>query len=75
PLSEEVTPNYYRSIVQTPYKEERSDILPQTFFMQEENKLKTFSSDDIPLKQKENELTDEYSTLIAGAEIHIKGQT
>ncbi|HEP1801180.1 TPA: M3 family oligoendopeptidase [Streptococcus suis] len=75
PLFEELTTNYYRVIVQTPYKEELSDILPETFFMQAENKLKTFSSAVIPLFQKENELTDEYSKLIAGAEIDFQGQT
>ena len=75
PLFEELTTNYYRVIVQTPYKVELADILPETFFMQAENKLKTFSSDVIPLFQKENELTDEYSKLIAGAEIDFQGQT
>lgn len=75
PLFEELTTNYYRVIVQSPFKTELTDILPETFFMQAENKLKTFSSEVIPLFQKENELTDEYSKLIAGAEIDFQGKT
>ncbi len=75
PLFEELTTNYYRIITKTPYKAELADILPETFFKLAENKLKTFSAEVIPLFQKENELTDEYSKLIAGAAIEFQGKT
>ncbi|WP_155972557.1 M3 family oligoendopeptidase [Streptococcus ruminantium] len=75
PLFEELTTNYYRVITKTPFKTELADILPETFFKQAENKLKTFSSEVIPLFQKENQLTDEYSKLIAGAAIEFQGKT
>ncbi|MDQ8764767.1 M3 family oligoendopeptidase [Streptococcus ruminantium] len=75
PLFEELTTNYYRVITKTPFKTELADILPETFFKQAENKLKTFSSEVIPLFQKENQLTDEYSKLIAGATIEFQGKT
>ncbi|MDQ8780705.1 M3 family oligoendopeptidase [Streptococcus ruminantium] len=75
PLFEELTTNYYRVITKTPFKTELADILPETFFKQAENKLKTFSSEVIPLFQKENQLTDEYSKLIADAAIEFQGKT
>lgn len=75
PLFEELFTEYYRVIVASPFRSELGDLLPETFFMLAENKLKTFSSEAIPLFQKENELTDQYSKLIAGAEIDFQGQT
>ncbi len=75
PLFEELTTNYYRIITKTPYKAELADILPETFFKLAENKLKTFSSEAIPLFQKENELIDAYNKLIAGAAIEFQGKT
>lgn len=75
PLFEELFTEYYRVIVASSFRSELGDLLPETFFMLAENKLKTFSSEAIPLFQKENELTDQYSKLIAGAEIDFQGQT
>lgn len=75
PLFDELTTHYYRIITKTPFKNELTDILPDTFFKQAENKLKTFSSEVIPLFQKENELIDEYNKLIAGAAIDFQGKT
>ncbi|MDG3131516.1 M3 family oligoendopeptidase [Streptococcus suis] len=75
PLFDELTTHYYCIITKTPFKNELADILPDTFFKQAENKLKTFSSEVIPLFQKENELIDEYNKLIAGAAIDFQGKT
>lgn len=74
PLFADVFNDYYRVIVQTPFREELADILPATFFQLAENKLKTFSSDLIPLFQQENELIDRYNKVIAGSEIAFQGQ-
>lgn len=75
PLFDELTTDYYRVILDSPFRDQLSDLLPDTFFMLAENKLKTFSSAAIPLFQKENELVDDYNKLIAGAEIAFQGKT
>ncbi len=75
PLFEELTTNYYRVVVDSPYREDLSDFLPKTFFLLAENKLQTFSSAAIPLFQKENELVDRYNNLMATAQMDFRGQT
>lgn len=75
PLFDELTTDYYRVIVASPFRDQLGDLLPDTFFMLAENKLKTFSSAAIPLFQKENELVDDYNKLIAGAEIAFQSKT
>ncbi|MER0123969.1 M3 family oligoendopeptidase [Streptococcus sp. ZJ93] len=75
PLFEELTTAYYQAVLACPYRAELSEFLPETFFMLAENKQKIFSSEAIPLFQKENELVDQYRDLIAGAKIDFQGQT
>ncbi|CQR25324.1 oligopeptidase [Streptococcus varani] len=75
PLFSELSTNYYRVIVDSPYRKELADLLPETFFMLAENQLQTFSSEAIPLFQKENELVDQYNNLMATAKLDFRGQT
>ena len=75
PLFDELWTNYYRVIVDSPYRPDLTELLPETFFMLAENKLQTFSSEAIPLFQKENELVDQYSNLMATAQLDFRGQT
>lgn len=75
PLFEELTTNYYRVLLESPFREELSSFLPETFFMLAENKLITFSSEAIPLFQKENELVDRYNNLMATAKMEFRGET
>ena len=75
PLFDELWTNYYRVIVDSPYRPDLADLLPETFFMLAENRLQTFSSDAIPLFQKENELVDQYNNLMATAQLDFRGQT
>lgn len=75
PLFDELWTNYYRVIVDSPYRSDLTDLLPETFFMLAENKLQTFSSVAIPLFQKENELVDQYNNLMATAQLDFRGQT
>lgn len=74
PLFDELTTSYYSVIVNSPFRSDLADLLPDTFFKLAENKLKTFSADLIPLFQKENELVDSYNNLIAGAAISFQGK-
>ena len=75
PLFTELWTNYYRVIVDSPYRPDLADFLPETFFLLAENQLQTFSSEAIPLFQKENELVDQYSNLMATAQLDFRGQT
>lgn len=75
PLFEELTTNYYRVLLASPFREDLSSFLPETFFMLAENKLTTFSSEAIPLFQKENELVDRYNNLMATAQMEFRGKT
>lgn len=75
PLFGELSTNYYKVVLDSPYREDLRSFLPETFFMLAENQLKTFSSEIIPLLQKENELIDQYSQLKAQAQIDFQGQT
>lgn len=74
PLFEELKTDFCRVLLDSPYRKELGDILPNTFFMMAENKLKTFSPEIIPLLQKENELVDAYNNLIASAKINFRDQ-
>jgi M3 family oligoendopeptidase len=47
----------------------------ELMFKQAETELKTFSPEIIPLLQKENKLSTEYSKLLASAEIEFEGKT
>lgn len=75
PLFDELMTNYYRVVVDSPFRKELGDFLPETFFMLAENKLKTFSSEAIPLFQKENQLVDHYNNLMATARLDFRGET
>lgn len=75
PLFDELWTNYYRVIVESPYRTNLADLLPETFFMLAENQLQTFSSEAIPLFQKQNELVDQYNNLMATAQLKFNGQT
>lgn len=74
PLFSELTTNYYRVLLESPFRNDLSDELPETFFKLAENQLKTFSPEIIPFLQKENELRDEYTKLIASAEVDFQGK-
>ncbi|KXT78276.1 M3 family oligoendopeptidase [Streptococcus sp. DD13] len=75
PLFGELKTNYYQAVLDSPFRTALEEALPQTFFLQAENQLKTFSPDAISLFQEENSLVDQYSKLIAGAQIDFQGET
>lgn len=75
PLYEEVLSGYYKAVLASPYRQDLSNILPETFFLLAENKLATFSSEAIPLLQKENELVDRYNKLMATAQMDFQDGT
>ncbi|MET3557949.1 M3 family oligoendopeptidase [Streptococcus rupicaprae] len=75
PLFKELTTDYYRAALDSPFRKDLGEFLPETFFLMAENQLQTFSAEAIPLFQKENELVDQYNNLMATAQMDFRGQT
>ena len=75
PLFDELWTNYYRVIVDSPYRPDLADLLPETFFMLAENRLQNLFIWCHSLFPKENELVDQYNNLMATAQLDFRGQT
>ncbi|MGY3724444.1 oligoendopeptidase, M3 family [Granulicatella balaenopterae] len=75
PLFAELNNLYYAAVLDSTYREDLKEVLPETFFMLAENARKTFSPEIIELLQKENELVDAYKNLIASAQLDFQGKT
>ena len=75
PVLEEYITEYYRSLVQSPYRSELEQEWGTQLFRIAEISLKTFHPSIIEDLQAENKRTTEYSKLIASAQIEFDGQT
>ncbi|MDO4432914.1 MAG: M3 family oligoendopeptidase [Aerococcaceae bacterium] len=75
PIIEEWSTDYVRAVLNSPFRKELEQYLPETFFSMSENALRTFDPKIIPLLQEENKLSTEYDKLKASASIEYKGQT
>lgn len=74
PIIREWITNYYRTVLESPFRKELEAKIPITFFLKAEQGLKIFTPEIIPLLQKENKLMSEYNSLMAGAEVDYKGE-
>lgn len=74
PLYNSLNTGYLKVLLASPFKNDLSDLLPDTYFAMAENQLKTFSDDAIELFQRENTLRVEYDRLIASAQIDFQGE-
>lgn len=74
PLYQSLNTAYVKVLLESSYRQELSDLLPETYFAMAENQLKTFADEAIELFQQENTLSDEYDQLIASAEIEFQGE-
>ncbi|MBD3948321.1 M3 family oligoendopeptidase [Tuanshanicoccus lijuaniae] len=75
PVINEWETAYYKAILQSSFRNELDDLLPEPFFKMAENGLRVFDAKIIPLLQMENKLISEYDKLIASAEIEYNGKT
>lgn len=75
PLYDEIYDDYYRALLDSPYRQDLITVLPEQYFKMAEYKLKTFSPEVIELLQKENELSSRYDKLIASAKIDFEHKT
>ena len=74
PLVEEYVSQFYKALIDSPFRQELENHYGSQLFHLAEAQLKTFSPEIIPLLQKENKLSSEYSRLIASAKIDFQGE-
>ncbi|PLR85754.1 M3 family oligoendopeptidase [Bacillus sp. V33-4] len=74
PELEGLVTEYYKALLDSPYRTELEQKWGSQLFALAEAQLKTFSPEIIPLLQKENKLSSEYTKLIASAKIQFEGE-
>lgn len=75
PLYTEIHTEYYQAVLDSAYRKELEEVLPETFFKMAEFQLRAFDPSVIDLLQKENDLSSQYQKLIAAAQIPYDGKT
>ncbi|PLR81423.1 M3 family oligoendopeptidase [Bacillus canaveralius] len=74
PELEGLVTEYYKALLDSPYRTKLEQKWGSQLFALAEAQLKTFSPEIIPLLQKENKLSSEYTKLIASAKIQFEGE-
>jgi M3 family oligoendopeptidase len=74
PEVEGLVTKYYQALVDSKYRQELEDKWGPQLFALAEGQLKTFKPEIVPLLQKENRLSSEYTKLIASAKINFEGE-
>ncbi|MDQ1146913.1 M3 family oligoendopeptidase [Bacillus sp. SORGH_AS 510] len=74
PEIEGLATKYYQALVESPFRSELEEKWGKQLFSLAEGQLKTFKPEIVPLLQKENRLSTEYTKLIASAKIDFEGE-
>jgi M3 family oligoendopeptidase len=74
PEVEGLASKYYEALISSPFRSELEQKWGRQLFDLAEGQLKTFHPDIIPLLQKENKLSSEYTKLVASAKIMFEGE-
>ncbi|OIK14540.1 M3 family oligoendopeptidase [Bacillus sp. MUM 13] len=74
PEIEELVSQYYKELVSSNFRSQLEEKWGTQLFALADAQLKTFSPEIIPLLQKENKLSTEYTQLIASAKIDFEGE-
>jgi M3 family oligoendopeptidase len=74
PHYQELITDYYRALVDSPFRQELSNLWGNQLFTIAEMTLKTFSSAVIEDLQQENRLASRYKQLLASASIFFEGE-
>ena len=74
PKVDDLVTNYYKALVGSSFRTELEAKWGTQLFAIAEAQIKSFSSDVIPMMQKENKLTSEYQQLIASAKIEFEDE-
>ena len=73
PEVQEFSQQWTLTLLKSPFRKEFEEEFGSLMFINAEIALKSFSPDIIPEMQKENELTTEYSKLLASAQVPFEG--
>jgi M3 family oligoendopeptidase len=74
PLFQGLTVDYYKSLINSKFKEELIKKIPPQYFTKAEMEIKTFSEEVVEDLQEENKLQSEYDKLISSAKISFDGK-
>jgi M3 family oligoendopeptidase len=74
PEVEGLATKYYQALVESTFRCELEEKWGMQLFALAEGQLKTFKPEIVPLLQKENRLSTEYTKLIASAKIDFEGE-
>ncbi|PLR97490.1 M3 family oligoendopeptidase [Bacillus sp. T33-2] len=74
PEVEGLTTKYYEALLKSPFRNELEEQWGKQLFYLAEAQLKQFSPVIVPLLQKENKLSTEYTKLVASAKIMFEGE-
>ncbi|MEH7308382.1 M3 family oligoendopeptidase [Neobacillus drentensis] len=74
PEIEGLVTKYYQVLVQSKFRHELEEKWGKQLFALAEGQLKTFKPEIVPLLQKENRLSTEYTKLMASAKIDFEGE-
>lgn len=74
PEVEGLITKYYQALVQSKFRKNLEEKWGQQLFALAESQLNTFKPEIIPLLQKENRLSTEYTKLVASAKIQFEGE-
>ncbi|MHA6259434.1 M3 family oligoendopeptidase [Sporosarcina sp. CAU 1771] len=75
PEYQELETAYYKELVATPFRAELEDKWGSQLFALADNSISSFSPAIVPLLQKENKLSSDYSKLVASAQIEFDGKS
>lgn len=75
PLYEDLNCEFYKSIVNSKFKQNIIDSFSRQFYNICEDSLKSFSKEIIKDLQEENKLCSQYTKLLASAKLQYKGET
>jgi M3 family oligoendopeptidase len=74
PEIEGLVTKYYQALVDSKFRNELEEKWGKQLFALAEGQLKTFKPEIVPLLQKENRLSTEYTKLLASAKIDFEGE-
>jgi M3 family oligoendopeptidase len=74
PEIEGLVTQYYQALVNSKFRNELESKWGKQLFALAEGQLKTFKPEIVPLLQKENRLSTEYTKLVASAKINFEGE-
>ncbi|MDQ0198390.1 M3 family oligoendopeptidase [Neobacillus ginsengisoli] len=74
PEVEGLVTKYYQALVHSKFRTELEEKWGRQLFALAEGQLKTFKPEIVPMLQKENRLSTEYTKLLASAKINFEGE-